>query len=383
MSLAALKPLKITEPWYDESEWKNVQAVLASGQLVQAGRVREFEQLCALETGLDHAIMVSSGTAALHLAMLALDIGPGDAVAVPDFTFVATANAVARTGATPVFVDVLPESYNMDPDSLREVAIRMTGSNRQSGLQLRMILPVHQFGLPAEMDKIMGVAQDYGLIVVEDAACALGSRYRGRPVGAWGLMSCLSFHPRKVITTGEGGAVLTNDGHLAGRVRALRAHGFADAPQAPELVEKGLNYRMTELQAALGIAQLGKLEMILQRRRQLARSLTTGLTRVPWFIPPRAPADLSPNWQSYVGLLDQKLNRHKVMQHLAAQGIETRPGATALHRLKAYRDSPAPGQPSCPVSAMLDARTLTLPLHPKMDESDVERIVAALYGIAA
>ncbi|MBI4381945.1 MAG: DegT/DnrJ/EryC1/StrS family aminotransferase [candidate division NC10 bacterium] len=383
MNIAALKRLKITEPWFDETERKAVEEVLASGQLIQAERVREFEQLFAHETGMDHAVMVSSGTAALHLTMLAFDIGPGDAVAVPDFTFVATANVVARTGATPIFVDVSPETYNMDVSALREVVKQMVASKGANGLRLRMIMPVHQFGLPAEMDEIAAMAKEHDLLLVEDAACALGSRYRGRRVGAWGAASCFSFHPRKVITTGEGGAVVTNDACLADRLRALRAHGFATPPRQPELVERGLNYRMTEMQAALGIGQMGKLPVILERRRRLAGSLTSALAPVRWFLPPRVPAHSSPNWQSYVGILDECVDRSRVMQRLADRGIETRPGATAIHRLKTYREHPAQGQPACPVSAMLDVRTLALPLHPKMEEADVARIATELSAIRA
>lgn len=381
MAVSDVKLLKLTQPWFDETERKAVEEVLASGQLTQAERVHEFEQLFAHETGMDHAVTVSSGTAALHLTMLAFDIGPGDAVAVPDFTFVATANVVARTGATPIFVDVSPETYNMDVSALREVVKRMVASKGANGLRLRMIMPVHQFGLPAEMDEIAAMAKEYDLLLVEDAACALGSRYRDRRVGAWGAASCFSFHPRKVITTGEGGAVVTNDGRLADRIRALRAHGFVPTPQGPELVEPGLNYRMTELQAALGIGQLAKLPAILNRRRNLAAKLTEALANVPWFQPPVTPAHLNSNWQSYVGLVSPETDRGRVIERLAARGIETRPGATALHRLRAYREHPALDQAGCPISAMLDSRTLALPLHPRMDDADVARLAREMRGI--
>lgn len=382
VSIADLKPLKITEPWFDEAEHRGVKEILASGQLVQSRCVEEFERLFAEETGMAHAVMVSSGTAALHLAMLACGIGPGDVVVVPDYTFVATANVVARTGATPVFVDVAPETYNMDVGALQALVERMVVRKRADGLRLRMIMPVHQFGLPAEMDEIAAIAKEYDLLLVEDAACALGSRYRGRRIGSWGAVSCFSFHPRKVITTGEGGAVVTNDARLAERVRALRAHGFATAQDASDLIERGLNYRMTEMQAALGITQMGKLSVILERRQRLAKSLTRDLADVTWFTPPRIPAHLTPNWQSYVGVLDEGVDRARIMEYLADRGIEARSGATAIHRLKSYREHPAPWQPICPVSEMLDARTLALPLHPKMADADVSRISAELRAIA-
>lgn len=382
MKPESIKPLKIAEPWFDEAEMKAVTEVLASGQLIQSKRVEEFERVFAAEAGTAYAVMVSSGTAALHLTMLACDIGPGDAVAVPDFTFVATANAVARTGATPIFVDVSPDTYNMDVVALRALVERMAQSEGFGGLRLRMVMPVHQFGLPAEMDAIAAIVQQHSLVLVEDAACALGSRYKRRSIGAWGAASCFSFHPRKVITTGEGGAIVTNDVRLADRLRALRAHGFAPPPHKLELVEPGLNYRMTEMQAAMGIGQMAKLHAILEKRRWLAHSLAHALTDVTWFASPTAPSHLSPNWQSYVGVLAEGVNRTRVIEQLSAQGIEARPGATALHRLKTYRDRPALGQPACPVSAMLDERTLALPLHPLMSEEDTMRVVVALRGVS-
>lgn len=373
--------MKITEPWFDETERKAVAEVLASGQLIQAGRVQEFERLFAAEVGAEHAVMVSSGTAALHLVMLACDIGPGDAVAIPDFTFVATANAVALTGATPIFVDVSPDTYNMDIAALRALVDRMAWAEGTDGLRLRIVMPVHQFGLPAEMDAIAALTREHGLLVVEDAACALGSRYRGRPMGTWGAASCFSFHPRKVITTGEGGAVVTNDARLADRLRALRAHGFAPLLHTTELVEPGLNYRMTEMQAAMGLGQMEKLPTILERRRRLAHVLSGALADVTWFASPAAPSHVLPNWQSYVGVLAEGIDRGRIMKGLMAQGIESRPGATALHRLKVYRERPAPTQASCPVSATLDERALALPLHPLLKEEDITRLATALRTV--
>jgi len=381
MTASSMGLLKLTEPWFDKSEQSAVADVLTSGHLVQAGRVAEFERLFAVEVGVEHAVMVSSGTAALHLTMLACNIGPGDAVAIPDFTFVATANAVALTGAVPLFVEVDPDTYNMDVSALRQTVERAVRRARDGSLTLRMILPVHQFGVPAEMDPIAEVAKEHGLYLVEDAACALGSRYRDRGIGAWGIASCFSFHPRKVITTGEGGAVVTNDGKLAGRLRALRAHGFAVQPGPPDLIAKGLNYRMTEIQAALGISQMGKLSAILRQRQVLAKLMHNHLEEIPWFKRPMIPAHLTANWQSYVGVLASGVNRAKIVSGLADQGIEARPGATAIHLLKPYRSLTAPGDDSCPVSRMLDAKTLALPLHPRMNETDIKRIAMALSSI--
>lgn len=378
---SAMKRLKITEPWFDEDERTAVMDVLASGQLVQAGRVAEFEQRFAAEARVQHAVMVSSGTAALHLTMLALGIGPGDAVAIPDFTFVATANAVALTGATPLFVDVRPDTYNMDVSSLRRLVEPMKGRKNGGGLRLKAIMPVHQFGLPAEMNLLAEIAKEHSLYLIEDAACALGSRYQDRAVGTWGLAACFSFHPRKVITTGEGGAVVTNDRQLADRIRALRAHGFAPQDGSSVLIAKGLNYRMTEIQAALGLSQLRKLPEILQRRRTLAESLHQHLEGIDWFARPSVPLRVSPNWQSYAGVLGPGVNRTQVIEGLAARGVEARTPATAIHLLGAYQSSSQPSSRDCPVAEMLDARALALPLHPLMDEADVKRVATALRGI--
>lgn len=376
-----MKPLKVTEPWFDEHELAAVAQVLASGQLVQAGGVREFEQMFAKEVGGAYAVMVSSGTAALHLALLACGVGPGDAVAVPDFSFVATANAVALTGATPLFVDVEPDTYNIEVSALRHVVERARAGERSGGPRLKVVMPVHQFGLPAEMDALAAICREYGLGLVEDAACALGSRYRDAGIAPRGLASCFSFHPRKVITTGEGGAVVTHEPELADRLRALRAHGFAAQPGPPVLVAKGLNYRMTEMQAALGMCQMQKLPEILRRRRWLADLMHHHLESLPWFARPVVPPHLTPNWQSYVGVLSASVDRAGLIARLAERGIEARPGATAIHLLGAYRAA-SPYAEDCPVSTMLDARAVALPLHCGMNEADVMRVATELrrYG---
>lgn len=378
---SVMKRLKITEPWFDEDERTAVADVLASGQLVQAGRVAEFERLFAAEVGVQHAVMVSSGTAALHLTMLALGIGPGDAVAIPDFTFVATANAVALTGATPLFVDVRPDTYNMEVSSLRRLVESMGDRKNGGGLRMKAIMPVHQFGLPAEMNLLAEIAKEHSLHLVEDAACALGSRYQDRAAGTWGLASCFSFHPRKVLTTGEGGAVVTNDSQLADRIRALRAHGFTPQDGSPVLIAKGLNYRMTEIQAALGLSQMRKLPAILQRRRTLAELMHQHLEGINWFTRPVVPPHVKPNWQSYAGVLRPGVNRTQIIEGLATRGVEARTPATAIHLLGAYRSSSWLGGDDCPIAEMLDARALALPLHPLMDEADIKRVATELRGI--
>jgi perosamine synthetase len=374
--IAGVSAIKITDPCLDGVELSAVQEVLASGQLVQAERVRQFEKLFAESVGVSHAVMASSGTAALHLTLLACGIGPGDAVAVPDYTFVATANAVALTGATPLLVDVDIATCNIDVAALRRVVERFAATGAKP--RLRMIMPVHQFGLPAEIDAIATLANEYELLLVEDAACAIGSRYHDRHVGTRGQASCFSFHPRKVLTTGEGGAVVTNDGALAERVRALRAHGLSVAGDKPTLVTWGFNYRMTEIHAAIGLAQMSKLESMLLRRRQLADRLQEELSGLTWFTRPVVPAHVTPNWQSYVGVLSPDVSRSQTIERLAASGIEARPPATAIHTMGPYREAARATGGTFPVAEMLDRCALALPLHPRMDEGDVTRVVTEL-----
>jgi perosamine synthetase len=241
-----------------------------------------------------------------------------------------------------------------------------------------MIMPVHQFSLPAEIDAIATLANEYGLLLVEDAACAIGSRYRDRHVGTRGQASCFSFHPRKVLTTGEGGVVVTNDGVLAERVRALRAHDLSTAGGEPTLVTWGFNYRMTEIHAAIGLAQMSKLESMLLRRRQLADQLQEELAGLAWFTRPAVPPHVTPNWQSYVGVVSPDVSRSQIIERLVASGIEARPPATAIHTMGPYREAARAVGGTFSVAETLDRCALALPLHPRMDEGDVTRVATEL-----
>lgn len=368
--------IPITKLLIGEEEAQAAARVIRSGWLAQGVEVARFEQAVADLAGARHGVAVSSGTTALHLCLAALGVGPGDEVLVPALGFVATANVVRHTGARPVLVDVDPRTFNLAPERLEPAITPRT----------RMILPVHQLGLSADMTPILALARSRGLGVVEDGACALGAEYHGRPVGALGNPCCFSFHPRKVITTGEGGVITTDDDELADTLRALRSHGMRacarephDAPTATSepITLVGYNYRMTDVQAAVGQVQIGRLAGILERRKALARRYGAALSPAG-LAAPVEPAGSRHTFQSYMVLLPDHFTasqRDLVIQRLADRGISTRPGLMALHLQPAHHD---PTRPALPVTEALARRGLMLPLYPELSESDQDRVVREL-----
>src|SRR6266571_1819518 len=270
MSVSTAKMhIPITKPCFGEEEERAVVQVLRSGWVVQGPKVAEFERLVAEYVGVRQAVATSSCTTALHLALTLRGIGAGDEVIIPSFTFIATANAVHYTGATPVFVDIDPQTYNIDPDCIEAAITPRT----------KAIMPVHQIGLAADMDRINTIAQRHGLVVIEDAAPALGAMYKSKQVGSLGNPTCFSFHPRKVITSGEGGMIVTDDDTLAERARTLRAHGMslsdlarhqAQSVVIEEYHDVGYNYRLSDLHAAVGIEQMKRLDFMLAQRKRVA-----------------------------------------------------------------------------------------------------------------
>jgi len=353
--------IRLTFPEIGDEEIAAVAAVLRSGYLVQGQHVQAFEQRVAEAVGVPHAVAVSSGTAALHLALLAAGIGPGDEVIVPDFTFPATANVVELVGARPVLVDVDLATFNVDVAQIRPAITRRT----------RAIMPVHLFGQPADMGPILELAAEHGLLVIEDAACALGAEYHGRRCGGLGNAGCFSFHPRKAITTGEGGMVVTDDERLAGRVRQLRNHGMARQGEAVRFVDAGFNYRLTDFQGALGAVQMGRLEEIIARRTYLAGLYHQALAGLPGVTRPTAMDGTRHVWQSYVILLDEGVERAAVMRTLAEAGIETAIGTYAVSAQPHYAGKAG----RLPNSLRAYERGLCLPLHTRMTEADIEEVV--------
>ena len=329
--------------------------VLASGMLTMGPKVAEFEQELARLCEVEHAVVVSSGTAALHVAVLALGLTPGDEVLVPAYTFPATANVVALAGLVPVLVDVDPETMNLDPAQLRV------------GPRTRAILPVHLFGRPARLEQLPD------LPVLEDAAGALGARRGGRACGGLGLLGCLSFHPRKILTTGEGGAVTTNEEPIAESVRRLRNHGWQSL-SPPEMPAPGLNYRLSDILCAVGLPQARRLDELLAERTRIAAGYTERLRHLPLLLPAADEGDVH-GWQAYVL---QVGDRDRVLSQLREQGIEAQIGTYALNQLGAYR-----GQGDFPGATRVFERALALPFHTRLRDTDLDCVSETLDKIVS
>jgi dTDP-4-amino-4,6-dideoxygalactose transaminase len=344
--------IRLARPDVGSEEARAVAEVLESGQLTMGPKVVELEELLADACRVRHAVAVSSGTAALHLAVLALGIGPGDEVIVPAYTFPATANVVALVGGRPVLVDVDPQTMNMDSGAAAAAVTKRT----------KAIMAVHLFGRPARLDELPSEVP-----LLEDAAGALGARRNGDPCGGLGVLGCLSFHPRKIVTTGEGGAVTTNDEEIADAIRRLRHHGIEPHGDF-EITAPGSNYRLADILCAVGIPQLQRLEELLAARTRIAEAYTErleGLVQVPG-----VDHGDRHGWQAYVVQLDR---RDEALASLREQGIEAQIGTYALHRLSAYAD-----QGPFPAADRVYERALALPFHTQLSESDLDRVVEAL-----
>lgn len=339
--------IRLAWPDLGRDELDALAEVIESGMLTMGPRVGEFEAALARACETSHAVAVSSGTAALHLAVLALGLDPGDEVLVPAYTFPATANVVALAGLRPVLVDVDPETMNLDPAQI------------EVGPRTRAVLAVHLFGRPAPLEELPD------LPLIEDAAGALGARRAGRACGSLGLAGCLSFHPRKIVTTGEGGAVTTSDDRIAESVRRLRHHGWRD----DDMPAPGLNYRLSDLLCAIGTTQVARLDELLAERTRIAAAYAERLRDLPVALPEAAEGDVH-GWQAYVVQVER---RDDVLEALRAQGIEAQIGTYALPLLGAYRD-----QGFFPGATHAYEHALALPFHTRLTDSDLDRVAEAL-----
>jgi perosamine synthetase len=376
--------IQISQPSTGEEEWQATREPLLSGWLTQGPKVAEFERAFATRHNVRHALATSSCTTGLHLILAALGIGPGDEVIVPAFTWVATANVVLYCGATPVLADVQRDTYNIDP---AEVA-------RKLSPRTKAVIAVHLFGLCADMDALREVVPAR-VAIVEDAACASGASYRGTAAGGLGLSAAFSFHPRKSITTGEGGMVTTNDEQLARIANMLRNHGAEISEEQrhkgprPYLLADfnllGFNYRMTDLQGAVGLVQLSKLDQFIAERERWATWYMERLNSVPWLRMPLRPAEGNHAWQAFVTYVDERrapMPRNDLMERLQSAGISTRPGTHAVHMLGYYRQRFGYAPADFPVARDCDACTMAIPLHNRMSADDYRRVVEAIKKIA-
>jgi perosamine synthetase len=376
--------IAISLPSTGEEEWQACREPLLSGWLTQGPKVAAFEKAFAERHQVGHAIAVSSCTTGLHLALAGIGVGPGDEVIVPAFTWVATANAVLYCGATPVFADVDRVTYNVDLDAVARKLTRKT----------RAVIAVHLFGRCIDMEALRALLPDH-VALIEDAACASGSAWQGRPVGGLGDVAAFSFHPRKSVTTGEGGMVTTNNAELARRIDQMRNHGASISEEQrhsgprpyllPEFDLLGYNYRMTDLQGAVGLVQLRKLDTFIDERARWAAWYREALGGLDWLRLPDEPTSMRHGWQAFVTYVDPvraPAARNDIMQRLEQRGVATRPGTHAVHMLAYYKNRFSLDADDFPGARDCANQTMAIPLHNRMSADDYDYVVACMRSFA-
>lgn len=372
--------IPITKPFFDEQEERAAAEAIRSGWVVQGPRTMEFERMVAERVHARYALATSNCTTALHLALAALGIGAGDEVLVPSYSFIATANSVLHAGATPVFVDIDARTYNMDPQLIEAKITPRT----------KAIMPVHQIGLAADIDTIHDIACKHDLTVVEDAATIIGGTYKGKPIGAHSKAVCFSFHPRKAITTGEGGMVTTNDPEVAHRVEMLRSHGanvsdYARHGAGKVIIEEypvlGYNYRLTDIQGAIGVEQMKKLDWILERRLEIGERYNRAFADLDFIETPYEPPYARQTYQSYCLRIAHNApeTRDEIMMAMQDAGIATRRGVMAAHLEPFYVNTY--GRESLPVTEDATRTTILLPIYAQMTEAEIETVIRTFRGI--
>jgi perosamine synthetase len=372
--------IPVAKPYLTHAEAKNAYDTIISGWVAQGPKVEQFEREFAEYVGSKYATAVSSCTTALHLALLVAGIKPGDEVICPSLSFIATANAIVYTGAKPVFVDIEQETYNIDVTRITSAISKKT----------KAVLIVHQIGMPADIDAFKRICADFKLMLIEDAACAIGSSYKGKKIGSHSSLVCFSFHPRKVITTGDGGMITTSNKNYDERLKLLRQHGMSINARArhvskkvifEEYVEVGYNYRMTDIQAAVGIKQLEKLDWIISERRKIAVKYNEAFKNVRCISIPLEKQQCYSNYQSYCIYLkdDAPVTRNEFIQKMLEYGISTRKGVMAIHREKAYKSYQR--NTKLPITDNVTERTVILPLYVAMKNEEIEYVIEKVVKI--
>lgn len=363
--------IRLSSPNIGEDEIKEVAKVFDSKNLVQGDKVYELEKLVKEYLNVEQAIAVSSGTAALHLALIVLGVKPGDEIIVPNFTFPATANVVEIVGAKTILVDVGIDSLCIDTKIIEDKITNKT----------KAIIPVHEFGQCANMDEIMELAKKYNIHVIEDAACALGAEYRGKKAGTIGDIGCFSLHPRKSITTGEGGIIVTNNSEIANKLKIIRNHGLDYIEGKPNFVLAGYNYRMTNIQGAIGCVQMKKLDKINDINKKIATLYNEKISNIDGVAIPSNKEYGQRIWQTYHLLLDKKYNRDKIIGKLKEKNIEANFGAYSVHNQPYYKDKYKYKDEYFKNSIYAYNYGLALPLHGDLKDSDIDYILKELERI--
>ncbi len=363
--------IRLTKHNFSDDTLAEVCDVIRGGNLVQGPKVAELESKLSDFLGVESALLVSSGTAALHLALVALGIGPGDEVIVPAFTYPATANVVELVGARSVIVDITLDDFCIDVSAIAAAITERT----------KAIMPVHEFGMPSDMGALMKLADSRGIPVIEDAACAFGSEFEGKKVGSFGVMGCFSLHPRKAITTGEGGIVTTNSSELSTAIRQLRAHGMVPADGRFDFVRAGFNYRLTEFQAVLGLWQMKGYSAALNSRIKMADVLDKELAGIPWFTIPKRFTERMSVYQSYHVVLDEKVDRRAVIAELKRKGIDSNLGAHALAHLTYFQRTYGVTGSDFPNASRAYTHGLVIPIGPHMDDEDLSYLIETIQSL--
>lgn len=372
--------IPIAKPFLNKDEAESAYETVMSGWVAQGPKVEEFENKFCGYTGAKYSVAVSNCTNGLHLAMIASGIGNGDEVICPSLSYIATANSIKYTGAVPVFAEVSPEDYNLDPEHVMSLINSKT----------KAVLLVHQIGMPADIDIFKNICKDNKLKLIEDAACAIGSEYKGVKIGADSELACFSFHPRKVMTTGEGGMITTSEKKLYERIKLLRQHAISitgkerhssETITFEDHLEVGYNYRMTDIQASIGICQLDKLEFIIEERRKIAARYISELSGIDSITLPLEPKGRRSNYQSFAIYIkeDCGISRNEIMQKLMDQNISVRKGVMTAHRESAYSDHNRVIK--LPVSEDLCDRSFMIPLFVPMESKDIDHIICTLKNI--